>query len=217
MADGTAAAAERQRANDWAEAFMAKFDAICRRFWRRLENNSQTPVPTLANAKAGTMEPSPAQLGHLAALSPPRKQGSPEMVKIQSPDSGTPRAPPARDVTGRQNRGEPRAARQRSSPVLKHRPPAAALRAHPSLPHRNAGNQQRPLRPDGARNRRYNKGRNTSTILRSCGLSPAGPGERGMQPPAPHPQRPGKLPKQELQHLRLSRYRVADPPLTGIG
>ncbi|CAH2248744.1 Hypothetical predicted protein [Pelobates cultripes] len=112
----------------------------------------------MANAKAGTTEPSPAQLGHLAALSPPREQGSPEMVKIQSPDSpsGTPRAPPTRDVTGRQNRGEPRAARQRSSPVLKRRPPAAALRAHPSLPHQNAGNQQRLLRPDGAKNRRYN-------------------------------------------------------------
>ncbi|CAH2307265.1 Hypothetical predicted protein [Pelobates cultripes] len=46
MADGTAA---HTPTTDWAAAFQTRFDAICRQFWDRLENQHQPPMPPRAS------------------------------------------------------------------------------------------------------------------------------------------------------------------------
>ncbi|CAH2294143.1 Hypothetical predicted protein [Pelobates cultripes] len=112
MADSTAALTEQQNVSDWAAAFQSKFNAVCRR-------------------------PSHTQLDYPDAPSPTRKWGKPEIVNLQRPDSpsGPPQAFPIRDATSKQSRGEPRAARQRSSPQPIRRATVAVLRVRLSLPH----------------------------------------------------------------------------------
>ncbi|CAH2330856.1 Hypothetical predicted protein [Pelobates cultripes] len=44
MADGSAANPPHETAEEWAAAFQAKFDAVCRNFWEQLEKRGLPPA-----------------------------------------------------------------------------------------------------------------------------------------------------------------------------
>ncbi|CAH2283922.1 Hypothetical predicted protein [Pelobates cultripes] len=52
MSDCTAPHTAQPMSSDWAAAFQARFDAICRRFWEHLENRRQPPAPTQVSIMA---------------------------------------------------------------------------------------------------------------------------------------------------------------------
>ncbi|CAH2274963.1 Hypothetical predicted protein [Pelobates cultripes] len=115
MAVTTAALTEPQSASDWAKAFTARLDAVCRHFWKRLENKNRPPALTPVKIKPRTLAPSHTQLDHSDALSPMQQWEKPETMQLQSLDSppgppqpyGTPQAGKAKgnpDQHGRDHR-----------------------------------------------------------------------------------------------------------------
>ncbi|CAH2283923.1 Hypothetical predicted protein [Pelobates cultripes] len=52
MSYSTAPHTAQPMSSDWAAAFQARFDAICRRFWEHLENRRQPPAPTQVSIMA---------------------------------------------------------------------------------------------------------------------------------------------------------------------